>query len=300
MIYNFWGEKHALFLHLDSPEQAPPSPDYVHGPEYLDYLASSDDEIPEDHKENPTDYPADGGDDDEEESSEDDDEKENLAPADSTLPAIDFVPSTIVPLSMTGLRKARKTVRPQPPRAASTEAIIVESDVLEADMPFQKRLCLTSPAPRFKVEESSKAAAARQTRLDFTYGTDYKFIDTLDASIRDTEERALTTLKEVDERVTYISTTLRQETKDIYVWNEDAQDDRDLLRSQINMLRRDRRYFSSMSFAFEREAMYARGAWSCSKDRNTALEDLIRAQEARIIALDAQIMTLQTQNGRIE
>nr|GEX58680.1 hypothetical protein [Tanacetum cinerariifolium] len=116
-----------------SSEQAPPSPDYVPGLEYPEYVTASDDEIPinplpadaspttlspgyvvdsdleEDPKEDPADYPADGGDDDdpEEESSEDDDDddeekeaseeeedKEHLAPADSVaLPVIDLVPS---------------------------------------------------------------------------------------------------------------------------------------------------------------------------------------------------------------
>ncbi|GKE65415.1 hypothetical protein Tco_1519576, partial [Tanacetum coccineum] len=88
-----------------SLEQAPQSPDYVPGPEYLEYLAPSDDEIPvedqplpfdalptalspgyvadsdpleEDPEEDPTDYLADEGDDDDEEekSSEDDDDKD--------------------------------------------------------------------------------------------------------------------------------------------------------------------------------------------------------------------------------
>ncbi|GKA05981.1 putative reverse transcriptase domain-containing protein [Tanacetum coccineum] len=82
------------------------SPDYVLGPEYPEYVAPSDDEIPvedqplpadaspitlssgyvansnlldEDHEENPADYLADGGDDDEEdeESSEDDDDDDD-------------------------------------------------------------------------------------------------------------------------------------------------------------------------------------------------------------------------------
>ncbi|GJU21561.1 hypothetical protein Tco_1154903 [Tanacetum coccineum] len=34
------------FEEPQSPEQAPPSPDYVPGPEYLEYLAPFDDEIP--------------------------------------------------------------------------------------------------------------------------------------------------------------------------------------------------------------------------------------------------------------
>ncbi|GKE74005.1 hypothetical protein Tco_1536046 [Tanacetum coccineum] len=167
-----------------------------------------------------------------------------------------------------------------------------KSDIPEADMPFRKRLCLTAPAPRFEVGESSAAAAARQTRLDFTYGSEYTFIDTLDASIWDAEERSPTTLEEVDERLTNLATTLRQETDEIYVQHEDAQNDRDFLRAQINMLRRDRRYFSSMSFAFKREAMYARKAWSRSEGTSKTLEALIRAQEARITSLEAQTMTL--------
>ncbi|GKC69239.1 hypothetical protein Tco_1115122 [Tanacetum coccineum] len=74
------------------PEQAPPSLDHVPGLEYLEYLVPSDDEVPiedqplpadasptalsscyvvdsdpleEDPKEDPTEYPADGGDDEE-------------------------------------------------------------------------------------------------------------------------------------------------------------------------------------------------------------------------------------------
>ncbi|GJV62247.1 hypothetical protein Tco_1468347 [Tanacetum coccineum] len=96
---------------FQSPEHAPPSPDYVPGLDYLEYVAPSDNEIlvedqplpdpKEDPEEDLADYPADGGDDDEEESSEDDDddeeeeeasEEEHLALADSAaLPAIDLV-----------------------------------------------------------------------------------------------------------------------------------------------------------------------------------------------------------------
>nr|GFB48720.1 hypothetical protein [Tanacetum cinerariifolium] len=95
--------------------QAPPSPDYIHGPEELeqappspDYISESDfeahpeDDDDEDPEEDPVDYPADGGDDgdDEEESSEDDaddemdievdeeeEEEEHPAPADSVVVA---------------------------------------------------------------------------------------------------------------------------------------------------------------------------------------------------------------------
>ncbi|GJZ49634.1 hypothetical protein Tco_0603824 [Tanacetum coccineum] len=112
--------------YVEAALQAPPSPDYVHGPEEPeqappspdyspDYVPESDPEADpeedddEDLEEDPVDYYADGGDDgyDEEGSSEDDEdddmdieadneEEEHLAPADSVvvaLPAIDQAPS---------------------------------------------------------------------------------------------------------------------------------------------------------------------------------------------------------------
>ncbi|GJS31478.1 hypothetical protein Tco_0492098 [Tanacetum coccineum] len=385
-----------------SPEQAPPSPDYVPRPEYPEYVAPSDDEIPvedqplpadalptalspdyvadsdpleEDPKEDPTDYPADGGDDDEEEeeSSEDDDdeekeaskedkneEEEHLTLADSAvLPAIDYVPSaeetkpfktdesaatpppppqTIVPVSMTRLYKARIYVRPHTPPSPSTEALIAEyayvptppspppsllsplasqlpripppplilpplhtsptyasaplgyraamvqlraaspstyhlihvpspplllpsaahrTDIPEAEMPPRKRTYFTAPASRFKVGESSTAAATGQTGHTLARRVDYGFLDTLDASIRVSEGRVMTTLEEVNERVTDLATTQRQDAHELY-------------------------------------------AWSRSKDKSTALEALIMTQEARTTALEAQVGTLQTQHDRIE
>ncbi|GKE15924.1 hypothetical protein Tco_1423501, partial [Tanacetum coccineum] len=113
---------------FDAPEEAPqspkqpPSPDYVLGPEYSEYVAPSDDEIPlenqplpvdasptalspsyvadsdpkedleEDYEEDPANYPADGGDDDEEEeSSEDDDDEEKEEEA-------YYIPKAVIPL----------------------------------------------------------------------------------------------------------------------------------------------------------------------------------------------------------
>ncbi|GKE99560.1 hypothetical protein Tco_0022911, partial [Tanacetum coccineum] len=111
--------------------QAPPSPDYVPGPEYPpspnfvpepiypEFMPAEDESDPkedpkedddEEPKEDPVDYPADGGDDgdDEDESSDDDEdddveikgdeeEEEHPTPADSTaiaLPSVDHAPST--------------------------------------------------------------------------------------------------------------------------------------------------------------------------------------------------------------
>ncbi|GKB69539.1 hypothetical protein Tco_0930951 [Tanacetum coccineum] len=87
--------------YVSGPEH-PPSPDYVPGPKYPKYLVPPDDEVPiEDHplpadasptalspgyvadsdplKEDPADYPTDEGDDEEESSEDDDDEEEDEA-----------------------------------------------------------------------------------------------------------------------------------------------------------------------------------------------------------------------------
>ncbi|GJY60306.1 hypothetical protein Tco_0460963 [Tanacetum coccineum] len=155
---------------------APPSPDYVPGPEH----PPSPDYVPgPEHPPSPveamwqtlirmrirrrtprrSDYPADGGDSDDEPYDDDDDdddtddedddeeEEEHLAPTDSsTIPVADLVPSardteafetdesaptprspqTKVPFSQTRLRRARKTVRLEPPMLPSMEARITE------------------------------------------------------------------------------------------------------------------------------------------------------------------------------
>ncbi|GKB09132.1 hypothetical protein Tco_0837444 [Tanacetum coccineum] len=101
----------------EEPEQAPPSPDYVPGPEHADDeisdpKADPEEDDDEDPEEDPVDYPVDGGNegDDEEGSSEDnkdddmdieadndEEEEEHLAPADSivvALPTTNQAPST--------------------------------------------------------------------------------------------------------------------------------------------------------------------------------------------------------------
>nr|GEV49346.1 hypothetical protein [Tanacetum cinerariifolium] len=180
---------------------APPSSDY---PEYLEYLAPSDDEAPlkdqllptdaspiaaspnyvrdsdpkEDLKDNQADYPVDGGDGDDEPFDDDDDddtddedpkeepfeeEEEHPALADSSVvPIVDHVLSAgdtealeadepthapgspiIIPLSQTCLRRARKTIRPEPPMSASMKACIARHDAL----PLQPLLVPSLPLP---------------------------------------------------------------------------------------------------------------------------------------------------------
>nr|GEW31119.1 hypothetical protein [Tanacetum cinerariifolium] len=181
----------------------------------------------------------------EEESSDDEDEEEHLALADSALPVPDSVPSsektepfetdesaatppplisphTIVSFSQTRLRMVQISIRPHTPPSPSTEAQIPSPPfpltspghrgaIPEADMPPQKGICFTAPSYRFKIRESLVAATARQTGPALARGVDYGFIDTLDASIRATNERVMTALEEVNERVIDLTATHRPE-----------------------------------------------------------------------------------------
>ncbi|GJU98419.1 hypothetical protein Tco_1327690 [Tanacetum coccineum] len=105
----------------------------------------------------------------------------------------------------------------------------------------------------------------------------------------------MTAVEEVNERVTDLATTQRQDAHELYVCDEDAQDDRALLRAQISLLTRERRYFRSMASSYEREAIYARHAWSRSEDRSTDLEARTIALEAQTKALQRDVSVLQRQ-----
>ncbi|GKF55446.1 hypothetical protein Tco_0165786, partial [Tanacetum coccineum] len=117
---------------------------------------------------------------------------------------------------------------------------------------------------QFEVGESLTAVAARQTGHTLARRVYYGFIDTLDASIRASKGRVMTAVGEVNERVTDLATTQRQDAHELYVRCEDTQDDQALLRAYISLLTRKR----------EREA------WSRSEDRSTALEASIKTLEA--------------------
>nr|GEY27136.1 hypothetical protein [Tanacetum cinerariifolium] len=172
--------------YVPGPEH-PPSPDYVPGPEHPPSLI----EIPyEDPEEDPEDdqanYPADGGDGDDEPSNDDDDddtededpeeepfeeddeeEEEHSAPSDSSVvPIGDLVLSAgetktleadepthapgspiSIPFSQTCLRRARKSVRPEPPMSASIEACIARQAALLSPPLLVPSLPLPLPSP---------------------------------------------------------------------------------------------------------------------------------------------------------
>nr|GEZ98488.1 hypothetical protein [Tanacetum cinerariifolium] len=191
--------------------------------------------------------------------------------------------------------------------------------VLEVTLPPQKRLCIALGL-RFKVGKSSSAPTARPTR---GYRADYGFVGTLDDEIRRDPERevgygitdtwdkmvkdmlgiqASTNVAGLSQRMTNFVTTVRQDTDEIYERLDDAQDDRLLMRGQLNMLRRDRRTHARTAKLIESEARLSREAWVQSMDvsdtaraKVMSLHTTVLAQESEIAGLRATDRTRQTQ-----
>ncbi|GJY68746.1 hypothetical protein Tco_0471728 [Tanacetum coccineum] len=142
------------------------------------------------------------------------------------------------------------------------------SDVPEAVLPPQKRLCI-APGPRFEVEESSSAAAARSTR---GFRADYGFVGTLDAKIRHDPDR--------------------EDTYEICRRLDDAQSDRSLMTGQINMLCRDMRYHANTALLVDTEARVTREAWAQSMDAS-------HRAHSEVMTLRITVSALQTENEEL-
>ncbi|GJT80650.1 putative reverse transcriptase domain-containing protein [Tanacetum coccineum] len=97
-------------------------------------------------------------------------------------------------------------------------------DVPEADVPPQKRLCLTAPTSRFEIRESSTTVATRQSGSSVARRVDYGFVDTVDSSIRAAKERAMTAMRVVNLRVSYQADVRRRESvKFLYTTSDSLQ-----------------------------------------------------------------------------
>ncbi|GJR54242.1 hypothetical protein Tco_1404763 [Tanacetum coccineum] len=149
-------------------------------------------------------------------------------------------PQTRVFFSQTRLRRARKTA-PLGHRAAM---IRMRDDIPEEDMPPQRRFVLTAPPPGCDVAKSS-AVAARPPRGK------YDFVDTIEVghglirspghdsrtiaraadraedvgyvrALQASEHRMMTSIEEVNLRVSYQVQVRRRESKDLYTQLHDA------------------------------------------------------------------------------
>ncbi|GJS49174.1 hypothetical protein Tco_0599295 [Tanacetum coccineum] len=243
--------------------------------EHKDDDEDPEEDLEEDHTDYPVDRedgddePSDDDDDDDdtddenEEPTKDEEEEEHLASADSfVIPIVDPVPSA-------GDIEVFETDESAPtPRSPQTRAplghraamIRMRDHIPEEDMPPRRRFLLTAPPPVCDVAESSAAAAARPPRGQ------YDFVDTVKAgqglirslshdartiarvankvedvgyvrALQAFEHRMMTSIEEVNLRVSYQALVRRQESEDFYTQLHDARTDSIDIRLEIDVVR---------------------------------------------------------------
>nr|GEY51465.1 hypothetical protein [Tanacetum cinerariifolium] len=180
-----------------------------------------------------------------------------LSPLSSPLPQI---PSPPLPLLSPPPTNPTYDEAPLGYRATRLRWRAEREDILEADLPLQKRLC-TAHTGTYELGESSAAAAARLREP--VRDNLYRFVDTVEQGEGSTpaamkvgygitdswdelvgaiQETTSTTVEGVNQRVTELSTTFDRETSMIYAMIEENRDDQALQRARVNRLFKDRRY----------------------------------------------------------
>ncbi|GJR30762.1 putative reverse transcriptase domain-containing protein, partial [Tanacetum coccineum] len=134
------------------------------------------------------------------------------------------------------------------------------------------------------------AAPRRQRSKEFGYG----IMDTWADLVGAIQEIAPTTLKEVNQRVIELATTVDQEDEIIYSQLDDARHDRALLRARVNMLYRDRPFHRRTALLMEEEARVSRAAWAQSmnacdqvRSKGISLWTTVMAQQSEIAEFQA-------------
>ncbi|GKB48267.1 putative reverse transcriptase domain-containing protein [Tanacetum coccineum] len=94
-------------------------------------------------------------------------------------------------------------------------------------------------------------------------------------------------------RMTNFVTTVRHDTNKIYRRLDDAQDDRSLMSSRLNMLFRDRRAHSRTALLMEREARLSCKAWGRSMDASDTARSEVRALRTTVLAQQMEIVALR-------
>nr|GFB05623.1 hypothetical protein [Tanacetum cinerariifolium] len=275
----------------EEPEQAPPSPDYVPGPEHADDeivaeeqpyaedaspIAQSPEYVPESNFEA---HPEDDDDEDPEEDPVDyladggDDEEESSEDDDMDV-----------------------------------EADNEEEEEEEHPAPADSRLDIAL-GPRYEVGESSFAAARPAGGLRANYGfvatvyreimrdpereVGYRITDSWDEIVETLQGAPVSTDTELGGYVREFETRVRQDTDEIYMRLDDRQTERWLLAGRLNMLFRDRR----AHVTDHRRQTVISELLRIDHRRSIEISELRTALQGQVTALQAHVTTLQGQQG---
>ncbi|GJV74994.1 hypothetical protein Tco_1506578 [Tanacetum coccineum] len=157
----------------------------------------------------------------------------------------------------------------------------------KANLPPQKRLCLTTPTPRFEVGESSTAAATRQPGLGAGRTTDYGFVDI----VADAPRRHVTM------EVGYGITENRDELVDAI--QEGALttlegDNRARLSDRVDILLEDRLFHQQIVMLMEDEALVSREAWAQAMGSSAAVHYELQAYRSHTQIQDLPASVAET------
>nr|GEU86596.1 putative reverse transcriptase domain-containing protein [Tanacetum cinerariifolium] len=231
-----------------------------------------------------------------------------LSPLSSPLPQI---PSPPLPLLSPPPTDPTYEEVPLGYRVARLRWRAEREEIPEADLPLWKRLC-TAHTGTYQLGESSIAADARlrePVRNDlyrFVYTVERGessmpvamevgcgIIDTMDDLVGAIQETASTTVEEVNQRVTELSTTFDRETSMIYAMIEEKQDDQALQRARVNRLFKNRRYHANTVRLIEGEARDSRTTWTQSMDASDAAHSGFIALRTQVSAQRTEIIDLR-------
>nr|GFB37254.1 hypothetical protein [Tanacetum cinerariifolium] len=296
----------------EEPEQAPPLPDYVPGPKHADDEIDDDDEDPE---EDPVDYLADGGDDgdDEEESSEDEEKDEMDVEADEEEEEHPALADSVV-VAPTAADQALGFLFQL--QYLCQHGLIQREDRPEVTLPPRKRLGIAL-GPRYEVGESSSAAAARPAG---GFRADYGFVATIDREIMHDPEREVgygitdswdeivetlqgapvSTDTELGGYVREFKTRVRQDMDEIYTRLDDEKSERQLLAGRLNMLFRDRRAHAYTRQLMETEARMSKEAWVRATDVSDLIYGEVISLRTTVLGKISEIRELQAADRRRE
>nr|GEU78656.1 putative reverse transcriptase domain, ribonuclease H-like domain, aspartic peptidase domain protein [Tanacetum cinerariifolium] len=288
-LYCQWELSHssrnALCILFPTQPVAPPSLDYVPGPEH----PPSPDYVPDpEYQPSPT---------EEEPFKEDDEEEEeHLAPADSSaVPIIDH----------THLCRAWKTVRPELPMLASMEACIARHAALASPPLLVPSLPLPLPSPLTTSPTDTGAPLgyrAARIRMRALLPSTSRRTDIPEADMLPQKRIALL-LSLLDSRLGRVLQLVLEGIRDLQsltLGNAGlSRQDMGLLTLYI-----DRPDHRRTAMFMDREAMYSSEAWEFSMDRSSAIITHVRTLETQVAAFITQTTSLQTQLtialGRIE
>nr|GEY74384.1 hypothetical protein [Tanacetum cinerariifolium] len=190
----------------------------------------------------------------------------------------------------------------QAPLGHRTAMIRMRDDIPEEDIPPRRRFTFTAPPPRCDVAESYATAAARAPRGQ------HDFVDTVEAgqglirspshdtrtiaraddrakdvgyvrALQASERRMMTSIEEINLRVSYQAQVRRHEGKYFYTQLHDAQTDRRDIRLEIDIVR---------------------GQMTAYKPKLQELHQAYLSSEARNRALLARLEILETHVSRME